>query len=61
MMAGRSYTCELCGQAGLSDSDMRSHMLLQHVEGGPACPVCDLGKQPFPVQLSCIIFSFQAA
>ena len=48
MMAGRAgrplYTCELCGQAGLSDSDMRSHMLLQHVEGGPACPVCDLGK-----------------
>jgi len=36
------HTCELCGQEGLSEADMRTHMKLQHVEGSPMCPFCDL-------------------
>lgn len=38
------HTCELCGQEGLSESDMRTHMRLEHVEGSPMCPFCDLGE-----------------
>ena len=38
------HTCELCGQDGLTEADMRSHMLLQHVQTSPACPFCDLGE-----------------
>ena len=36
------HTCELCGQEGMSETEMRSHMRLVHVEGSPACPFCDL-------------------
>lgn len=39
---GPMHTCELCGQEGLSENEMRSHMRLVHVEGSPACPFCDL-------------------
>ena len=45
------YTCELCGQDGMSEGDMRSHMLLQHVQSSPACPFCDLGIHSFCSQL----------
>ena len=38
------HTCELCGQDGLTEPDMRSHMLVTHVQTSPACPFCDLGK-----------------
>ncbi|CAL4091452.1 unnamed protein product, partial [Meganyctiphanes norvegica] len=37
------YACEVCGQEGLTDDDLRSHMLLVHLEGNNACPFCDLG------------------
>jgi len=37
------HTCELCGQEGLSEADMRTHMKVVHVEGSPMCPFCDLG------------------
>jgi len=37
------HTCELCGQDGLTEPDMRSHMLVTHVQTSPACPFCDLG------------------
>ena len=37
------HTCELCGQEGLAEADMRTHMKLEHVEGSPMCPFCDLG------------------
>ena len=39
---GPLHTCELCGQDGLSEPEMRSHMQIVHVEGSPACPFCDL-------------------
>lgn len=39
---GPLHTCELCGQDGLSETEMRSHMQIVHVEGSPACPFCDL-------------------
>lgn len=38
------HTCELCGQEGLTEPDMRSHMMVQHIESSPSCPFCDLGK-----------------
>ena len=41
------HTCELCGQEGLTEADMRSHMLLQHVQASPVCPFCDLGEAIF--------------
>ena len=36
------YTCDLCGQDGLTDDDMRTHILIEHVEGEVSCPFCDL-------------------
>ena len=36
------HTCELCGQEGMAEEELRSHMRLVHVEGSPACPFCDL-------------------
>lgn len=38
-----SYSCEICGLEGLNDEQLRSHMLLQHLEGAVSCPFCDLG------------------
>ena len=37
------YTCELCGQEGLTEQEMKSHIKIQHVEATPTCPFCDLG------------------
>ena len=37
------YSCEVCGKDGMSDEDLRSHMLLAHLEGTTSCPFCDLG------------------
>ncbi|XP_076032681.1 zinc finger-containing ubiquitin peptidase 1-like [Oratosquilla oratoria] len=37
------YSCEVCGQDGLTDDDLRSHMLMAHIEGSTSCPFCDLG------------------
>ncbi|KAK7076316.1 hypothetical protein SK128_018406 [Halocaridina rubra] len=37
------YSCEVCGQDGMTDDDLRSHMLLAHIEGTTSCPFCDLG------------------
>ena len=36
------YMCDICGQEGLSDVDMKSHVLLEHVESQVSCPFCDL-------------------
>ena len=36
------YACDICGQEGLSEDDMRSHVLIEHVEGAISCPFCDL-------------------
>ncbi|KAK8754435.1 hypothetical protein OTU49_016266 [Cherax quadricarinatus] len=37
------YSCEVCGLDGLTDDDLRSHMLFAHIEGTTSCPFCDLG------------------
>ncbi|XP_035686205.1 zinc finger-containing ubiquitin peptidase 1-like isoform X2 [Branchiostoma floridae] len=37
------YTCALCGQDGLTDPDMRSHMVVVHQEETISCPFCTLG------------------
>ncbi|XP_066289693.1 zinc finger-containing ubiquitin peptidase 1-like isoform X2 [Branchiostoma lanceolatum] len=36
------YTCALCGQDGLTDPDMRSHMVVVHQEETISCPFCTL-------------------
>ena len=36
------YACDICGQDGLSDDEMRTHILLEHVEKSITCPFCDL-------------------
>lgn len=36
------HCCEICGQEGLRDEEMRTHMLLMHIEGAISCPFCDL-------------------
>lgn len=39
-----SYSCEICGVEGLNDEEMRSHMVVFHLEGAASCPFCDLGE-----------------
>ncbi|XP_069700101.1 zinc finger-containing ubiquitin peptidase 1-like isoform X1 [Periplaneta americana] len=39
-----SYSCEICGVEGLNDEEMRSHMVVYHLEGAASCPFCDLGE-----------------
>ena len=36
------YSCDICGQDGLNENDMKSHVLIAHVEGAISCPFCDL-------------------
>ncbi|KAL7646687.1 UNVERIFIED_CONTAM: hypothetical protein RMT77_001940 [Armadillidium vulgare] len=36
------YSCEVCGQDGLTDEELRKHMLYSHLDGSNACPFCDL-------------------
>ena len=38
------FTCDICTQEGLTEAEMRTHVLLQHVEGGITCPFCDLAE-----------------
>ncbi len=37
-----TFTCDVCGQEGLEEDAMRSHVLIEHVEGQVSCPFCDL-------------------
>ena len=53
---GPLHTCELCGQDGLSETEMRSHMQLVHVEGSPACPFCDLADLSHSEMVSCNLY-----
>ncbi|XP_066601651.1 zinc finger-containing ubiquitin peptidase 1-like [Prorops nasuta] len=39
-----NYTCEICGLEGFNDEEMRSHMVLYHLQGAANCPFCDLGE-----------------
>ena len=41
-LLGEKFTCLICGQEDLSEGDMRSHVLLEHVECNVCCPFCDL-------------------
>ena len=36
------FTCDICGQEGMNELDMRSHVLIEHVEHQISCPFCDL-------------------
>ncbi len=37
-----TYTCDICGQEGLNEDDMKTHVLIEHLEGAISCPFCDL-------------------
>ena len=41
-LLGEKFTCLICGQEDLLEEDMRSHVLLEHVECNICCPFCDL-------------------
>ena len=41
-LLGEKFTCLICGQEDLSEEDMRTHVLLEHVECNVCCPFCDL-------------------
>ncbi|XP_060067494.1 zinc finger-containing ubiquitin peptidase 1-like [Ylistrum balloti] len=36
------FTCLICGQAGMTEVDMRSHIMMDHVDQDVCCPFCDL-------------------
>ncbi|XP_064612047.1 zinc finger-containing ubiquitin peptidase 1-like [Liolophura sinensis] len=36
------FNCVICGQDGLSEQEMRTHVLLEHVEASVCCPFCDI-------------------
>ncbi|XP_078398362.1 zinc finger-containing ubiquitin peptidase 1 isoform X5 [Cetorhinus maximus] len=36
------FTCDICGQSGLSEPDMRTHILIMHEENEYNCPICNL-------------------
>lgn len=37
-----NYSCEICGADGLSDEEMRVHIVMCHLKGAASCPFCDL-------------------
>lgn len=37
-----NYSCEICGADGLTDDEMRVHILVCHLKGATSCPFCDL-------------------
>lgn len=39
-----NYSCEICGVEGLNDEEMRTHMVVYHLDGAASCPFCDLSK-----------------
>lgn len=41
-LLGEKFTCLICGQEDLSEEQMRTHVLLEHVESNICCPFCDL-------------------
>lgn len=36
------FTCDICGQSGLSEPDMRTHIFYVHEENENSCPICTL-------------------
>eukprot|EP00095_Tigriopus_kingsejongensis_P007024 maker-scaffold885_size84862-snap-gene-0.14 protein:Tk07024 transcript:maker-scaffold885_size84862-snap-gene-0.14-mRNA-1 annotation:"zinc finger with ufm1-specific peptidase domain protein" len=36
------YSCEICGQDGLAEEALRTHMEATHIKGAVQCPFCDL-------------------
>uniref|UniRef100_A0A1A7YNN6 Zinc finger with UFM1-specific peptidase domain n=1 Tax=Iconisemion striatum TaxID=60296 RepID=A0A1A7YNN6_9TELE len=40
-------TCEICGEELMLEEDMRTHLLLSHLENGMHCPLCSLSGVSF--------------
>ena len=61
--ASGHYTCDLCGQDGLTDEDMRTHILIEHVEGEVSCPFCDLAgttAEEMNIHVNCEHLNFRS-
>lgn len=41
-LLGEKFTCLICGQEDLTEEDMKTHVLIEHVENTICCPFCDL-------------------
>lgn len=37
-----NHTCEICGQEGMSEEELRTHTRTVHVDGHATCPFCEL-------------------
>lgn len=37
-------TCEICGEETLLEEDMKTHLLLSHLENDMQCPLCSLSR-----------------
>lgn len=37
-----SYSCEICGADGLTDEEMRMHVMICHLKDAVSCPFCSL-------------------
>lgn len=63
MKVSGHYTCDLCGQDGLTDEDMRTHILIEHVEGEVSCPFCDLAgttAEEMNIHVNCEHLNFRS-
>ena len=38
------HSCEICGQSGLTEELLLSHMEAVHIQGAVQCPFCDLSS-----------------
>ncbi|XP_059086818.1 zinc finger-containing ubiquitin peptidase 1-like [Tigriopus californicus] len=51
------YSCEICGQDGLAEDELRTHMELTHIKGAVQCPFCDLKDitaQEMTLHVNCV-------
>ncbi|XP_076373401.1 zinc finger-containing ubiquitin peptidase 1-like isoform X2 [Tachypleus tridentatus] len=37
------FCCDICGEGRMTIVDLKSHMVVAHIEGAISCPFCDLG------------------
>lgn len=45
-----SHSCEICGQEGFTEEELRVHTRTDHLDGNAVCPFCQLSS-PYPSDL----------